>query len=110
MSLLSTKQMWPSGIAFVDSQAVAADTALIAAVAGKRIVIDSIFASCGTAVGTFFLEHGSTAMTPSFHLGVSGNMSLYDVSIAAPVGVAVTYTTAGAASVQSILVRYHLEG
>ena len=110
MSLLDVKQLYPSGVAFIDGVAPAADQSLVAAVTDYAIVVDELLISVGGGAANVFLESGaSTVVFPKVYLAINTAVHIVEPGIRTARGSALTATTAGAASTTSVFVRYHLE-
>lgn len=106
------KSMHGVSTAIIDGQAPTADVSLVAAVAGRRCVVDSITITWDPHAATCFFEKGtSTKITPTFQLpAAGGTWTIYDPGIATDVNQALTFTSVGASSVVGVLVRFHMEG
>lgn len=103
--------VWGSAYALINLTAATADQSVIAAVAGKRIVVDAMWVSNGVAVATIFFESGtSTAISSVQALPIGGNVFISEPILRTVAGEALTATTAGASAVTGLTLRYHLEG
>lgn len=106
------KKMYGAQTAIIDGQAPTADVSLVAAVAGRRCVVDSLTLTWDPHAATAFFEKGTTTkITPTFQLqAAGGTFTVYDPGISTDVNQALTFTSVGASSVVGVLVRFHMEG
>jgi len=108
---MALNSVWPEGRALLNATAATADQEVVAAVDGRRIVVDHLIITNGTAIATVTFESGtSTAISPAFNIPVGGIMVSDGMGMSTVTGSALTVTTAGATAVTGIFVRYHLEG
>lgn len=102
---------WGSAFAKITLTAATADQSVIAAVAGKAIVVDAMWVSNAVAVGSVFFESATgTAISGTHTMGIGENVFISEPILRTAAGEALTATTAGATSVIALTIRYHLEG
>lgn len=100
---------FPSSVAILDADSNGGnDIEIVAAVSGKRIVVDTIMISV-SADTTFFFESGSTVIFPTTNVAAKSSFIIYEPRCATAAGVALTLTATITGTI-SCFVRYHLEG
>lgn len=111
MSLKDVRSMYGTAVVTIDQQSPTADVSLVAAVTDRRIIVDQITINWDPHAATCFFESGTaTKITPTFDLlAAGGTFTIYDCSVATAVGAALTFTSAGASSKVSVMIRYHVE-
>lgn len=111
MSYLDIKHTYPSSVALVvDANNNPADLSIVAAVTGKRIVVDFAYVHASAALTAAFFESGTA--TKIFQLGgliANTGIPLPEPGFATAAGEALTFTGTITGTI-SIFVRYHLEG
>jgi hypothetical protein len=103
------RDQFGSQTAFLDAAAGGADQVIVAAVAGKRIYVDLITFTNGTAVCTAKLQSDTTQIGPVQAFAIGGNLVMQQPDLRTAIGQGLKVTTVGAGAVLGIFVRFHTE-
>lgn len=109
MSWNETRSMYGSFTALLDADSNGGtDIELIAAVTGKRIVVDHLTISASAAASAFVESGTSTVIFPTVYLAANTSYSIDEPGIKTAVGAALTFSATITGNI-SVFVKYHTE-
>lgn len=108
MGWTETRSMFGGVSAYVDADSNGGnDIELVAAVAGKTIVIDRLIVSASAAASVFFETGASTVIFPTLYLAAGTTVDIDDVNFRSTSGASVTFSATITGNI-SVYVQYHL--
>lgn len=94
--------------AFVDADSNGGnDIEIVAAVTGKRIVVDHLTITASAAASAFLESGASTVIFPTVYLAAGDNYTIDDPGVRTTSGAALTFSATVTGNI-SVFVKYHL--
>lgn len=109
MSWNETRSMYGQHAAFVNADSNGGtDIEIVAAVTGKKIVVDHLTVTASAAASAFIESGASTVIFPTVYLAAGDNYTIDEPMVKTAAGEALTFSATVAGNI-SVFVKYHLE-
>lgn len=108
MGWSETRSMFGGSVAYIDADSNGGtDIEVVAAAAGKQIVVDRLIVSASAAASIFFESGTSTVIIPTLYLAAGDTVDLDDLNFRTTAGAALTASATITGNI-TIIVQYHL--